>query len=102
MVIVLEKVNKFVKSLDSRPRSDTRKILGLLDKSSHQLGMPHTKPVGHGLWELRVRTRPAVRILYAFQRGVPVLLVGFIKQRPEIPHDILKEAQKRFQEFCGG
>jgi putative component of toxin-antitoxin plasmid stabilization module len=62
--------------------------------------MPFAKPVGGKLWELRVRTRPAVRILYGFRRGVPILLAGFIKQKSAIPRDIFEKAKRTFREIC--
>ena len=56
--------------------------------------MPHSKKITGDLFELRIRGRQEIRILYTFYRSQIILLHGFIKKTPKIPPKELKIAAK--------
>ena len=54
--------------------------------------MPHSKPLGAGLFELR---EGRVRLFYMFRPGRRiVLLEGLIKKRADIPSAVLKRVRQ--------
>lgn len=58
--------------------------------------MPHSKPLGEGLFELRGRQ---VRIFYMFRTGRRItLLDGMIKKRDEIPPGALARIKRMKKE----
>lgn len=63
--------------------------LDLLEKYGNTLDMPHAKPMGGGLMELRVRSgrgTQEVRVFYVFVRGKRIyLLHGFVKKTQATP-----------------
>lgn len=62
--------------------------------------MPHTKPVGNGLFELRIRDKQEVRVLYIFVDGHDVFaLHAFLKKQNSIPKEELEIANKRADEI---
>jgi phage-related protein len=64
------------------------------------LGMPHTKALKGGLFELRVKSKEGIaRILYCTKIGnVIVMLHVFIKKTQKIPKKELKIAYTRMKE----
>ena len=72
----------------------------LLEEFGPQTGMPHAKPIGDGLYELRVRGKQEVRILYIFvKRSAIYLLHGFLKKTEAIPNRELNIAKERKREI---
>lgn len=66
-----------------------------LKELGHRLGEPSSKPIGHGLRELRAKSgHVQYRILYSFSNNTAVLLHGCRKERKLDPQDI-KRAVKR-------
>lgn len=62
--------------------------------------MPNAKSIGGGLFELRVRGRQEVRVLYIFVRGKNIyLLHGFLKKTQAIPKRDLNIAVVRKNEI---
>ncbi len=87
-------VQAFLEGLAGEDRVDALALLKLLAESGNALRMPHSKPLGEGLFELRGRQ---VRIFYVFRRGHRVVLLdGMIKKRGDIPSAVLKR-MRRYQ-----
>jgi len=64
------------------------------------LGMPHTRAIGEGLFELRVKGQEGIaRVFYCtvVQRRIVMLLV-FIKKSQKTPKRELETAKRRLQE----
>jgi phage-related protein len=64
------------------------------------LGMPHTRAMGHGLFELRLKTQEGIaRVLYCtvVDRRI-VMLHQYIKKSEKTPRRELEIAQKRMRE----
>lgn len=100
-VVVLAPVRKFLKSLDRPSRTEAYALMVALHKYGHHIEMPAAKPIGKGLWELRILNRPAIRILFAFHNDEAVLLHGLKKQRPALLPEEIRLALKRFKDYCG-
>ncbi len=78
-------VDAFIAALDEPTIAKTLRTIDLLERFGSALRFPHSKSVAKGLFELRVRGRQEVRILYTFHGNVAVLLHGFIKKSTAIP-----------------
>jgi phage-related protein len=99
-VISHSSVENFILNLDKAVGKKVYKIISRLEFYGSDLAMPDAKPVGSGLWELRIRGHPAIRILYGFCEGNPVLLVAFKKQSNAIKSQQFALAQERLKIFC--
>ena len=100
-IVILIPVHAFLDGLDLPVRAEAYRLLDLLGEYGHALAMPIAKPIGGGLWELRLTGRPQVRMLYGFHEGVPVVIRWLRKQRSALPRAALALAQRRFVEYCG-
>jgi hypothetical protein len=87
-------VEQFIESLDKPTGAKVVRMIGLLERFGNRLGLPHSKNIGHGLFELRARGRHEVRLLYAFHNGA-VILLGFIKKSNAIPQRLFREAIRK-------
>jgi Phage derived protein Gp49-like (DUF891) len=85
-------VQAFLEGLGGRDRVDALALLKLLAEQGHALKMPHSKPLGEGLFELRAGP---VRVFYAFRPGRRIVLLdGMVKKRHEIPPSVLKRVRR--------
>lgn len=99
-VITHSKVLSFIDKLDSRTYASVLRTLSLLEVQGHELGMPFAKPIGKGLFELRVHNAAAVRFLYGFNNEAACIVVAFKKERSSIRPQDIKLAQQRLAEYC--
>lgn len=100
-IVILATVNTFINGLDLSVRSEAYRLLNLLEQYGHSLSMPVAKPIGGGLWELRLTGRPQIRMLYGFCESIPVVVLALRKQRSALPQSAVALARKRFGEYCG-
>ena len=75
-----KKVDDFINDLDDLTASRARNCLRLLEEHGHLLGMPDSKSLGKGLFELRTQGRIKVRMLYIFHKNKAYLIHGFVKK----------------------
>jgi len=80
-----EKVEKFIFGLEKIVLAKTLRTIDLLEHFGPELGMPHSKKIRGQLFELRVRGRQEVRLLYVFHKNSITILSGFIKKQQRIP-----------------
>ena len=99
-IVVLVTVHTFLEDLDLSVRSEAYRLLSLLEQFGHSLSMPVAKPIGGGLWELRLTGRPQIRMLYGFCEGVPIVVLALRKQGSALPQSAIILARKRFKEYC--
>jgi len=68
------------------------------------LGMPHTRAMGDGLFELRLRAREGIaRIFYCTRGGHRIVMLHqFIKKTEKTPAKELLVARKRMKEIENG
>jgi phage-related protein len=69
----------------------------LLEQFGNQLGLPHSRHMGDGLLELRVRGKREIRILYCFHMKSAVLLHIFIKKTEKTQIREITKALSRMQ-----
>ncbi|WP_296956088.1 type II toxin-antitoxin system RelE/ParE family toxin [uncultured Dialister sp.] len=89
-------VEEFLDSLDVKMRKKAVDSLCILKEFGNRLREPHSKPVGDGLFELRIRfSNDIARIFYFFIIGNQIILTnGFIKKTQKTPKSELLLAQK--------
>ena len=82
----------FLEALGGRERVDALALLKLLAEQGNALKMPHSKPLGGGLFELRAGP---VRLFYAFRPGRRIVLLdGLVKKRQDIPPGVLTRLRR--------
>lgn len=90
-----QEVEEFISSLEKSTVAKTLRTIDLLEKFTFNLGIPHSKKMTDGLFELRVRGRQEVRIFYYFSKGTIYLLSGFIKKSQKTPPNELTKARNK-------
>jgi len=85
-------VRAFLAGLQGRDRVEAFALLQLLAERGDTLRLPHSRPLGGGLFELRGMQ---VRIFYVFKPHKRlVLLDGMLKKRGDIPAAVLQRLRK--------
>lgn len=91
-------VDIFIKKQQSQARSKIIHTVRLLQQYGNLLGMPHSKILGEGMYELRIRGKEELRIFYCFtKRKTIYLLHCFKKQTQQIPKKELEIAYTRMK-----
>lgn len=67
------------------------------------LGMPHTRAMGHGLFELRLKSVEGIaRVFYCTRTGHEIMFLhAFVKQTNRTPRRELETARRRMKEVTG-
>jgi phage-related protein len=69
-------------------------------QSEWPIGMPHVRPLGNGLYEVRSSLPHGIaRVLFVVDGSDMVLLHGFIKKTQKTPPDALALAEKRRRDY---
>jgi len=89
-------VQIFLHSLDKPARSRTYKTIDLLKRYGNQLGLPHSRALGGGMYELRARGKQEIRMFYTFHQTKAIILHAFVKKTQKTPAHELINARKRF------
>ena len=89
-----KKVDEFINNLDRIVATRVRNCLRLLEEHGHLLGMPDSKSLGKGLFELRTQGKIKVRILYIFHKNKVYLVHGFVKKAWKISFRDITYARK--------
>jgi phage-related protein len=83
--------------LPERDRAKLGRVLDLLAEYGLDLGLPHARPPGNGLWELRAS---AQRVFYvALQRRRFVLLHAYGKRSQKAPEREIETARRRWADL---
>jgi len=89
-------IEKFIKKLEKQTIAKVLRTLDLLENFGEDLKMPHSKNIGKGLHELRIRGVQEVRFIYTFQSGkIIIVLHGFTKKTQKIPAKHIQLALER-------
>ena len=80
-----KRIEKFIVGLSDNVASKVERIIDLLEKYGHKLGMPHSKSLGGGLFELRVLGERQIRVLYVFDYDKIYVVHAFLKKTERIP-----------------
>ena len=90
-------VKEFIEKLGKADKAKVIWIIDLLAEYGIHLTMPHSRPLGQDLWELRA---DAGRIFYFTTSGRQfILLHGYIKKSQRTPARELDTARRRVREF---
>ena len=73
-------VEEFIKSLQTQTQAKIIHNINLLETYGSNLSMPHSKPLNNKLFELRIRGKEEIRIIYAFLKKDIYLLHAFKKK----------------------
>jgi phage-related protein len=76
------------------------RLTDLMVEFGANLGMPHTKPIENGLFELRVKSKEGIaRVFFCVKVGKQIIMLHvFIKKTQKIPKKELVIAKKRMLE----
>ena len=88
-------VEELIKSLDEATIAKASQEIDLLEKHGPYLAMPHSRKLNNDLYELRIRGRREIRILYAFVKKDIYLLHTFKKKQQKTPRKEIETARKR-------
>lgn len=89
-------VKEFIKTLDDSTVSKISNEIDLLETHGSFLVMPHSKKITRDLYELRIRGRQEVRIIYGFVKKNIYLLHIILKKTEKTPSKEIKTAEQRF------
>ncbi len=89
-------VVEFLDGLDKKMRAKALHSISVLEEFGNQLREPHSKPMGEGLFELRIQFASDIsRIFYFFVVDNKIILTnGFIKKTMRTPKAQLDLARK--------
>lgn len=88
-------VGKFIKQQQPQAIAKIAHLIDLLETHGSFLGMPHAKKLESNLYELRVRGKEEIRIIYGFVGKTIYLLSGFKKQKQKTPRKEIDTARAR-------
>ena len=97
-VVYLPRAKKFIQKLDDVLVVRVLSSVDLLEKYGYLLTMPISKPVGKGLFELRILGDANVRIFYCFHKDVIYILHAIVKKQQAIPKKDIEFARKIMRE----
>jgi phage-related protein len=90
-------VEEFIVSKSPQTKAKIAHLINLLEIHGNILSMPHSKQLTKGLYELRIRGKEEIRILYCFKDKNIYLLHGFKKETKKTPNKEIEIALKRIK-----
>lgn len=91
-------VDEFIKKQQPKTKAKIVHVVKLLKLYGNRLGLPQSKSLGSGLFELRTRGKEEIRIFYCFTTGRTIYLLHiFKKQTRETPQKELSTALQRMK-----
>jgi phage-related protein len=95
-----EDVEGFVLKLPVGMSAKYFHLTDLMLEFGANLGMPHTKAMSDGLFELRVKGKEGIaRVFYCTKVGKRIVMLhAFIKKTPKTPGKELRKAEQRLKE----
>jgi|SRR5476651_2701630 len=92
-------IEEFFEKQQLSARTKMLHLFELLEVYGSQLGMPHSKQLSSGIYELRVRGKEEIRVFYGFKKKTIYLLHAFKKQTQKTPRKELDTALNRLTEI---
>ena len=87
-------VETFLSGLEKPTRTKVTRLVELLAERRQRLGMPFSRNLGNGLYELRILGIQNVRIFYTFLLGEVVLLHGVSKKTQKVAQRDIETARQ--------
>ncbi len=88
-------VAEFIKNQQPQAIAKIAHLIDLLEIHGSLLSMPHAKRLEPNLYELRIRGKEEIRIIYGFIGKTIYLLSGFKKQKQKTPRKEIDTAKQR-------
>ncbi len=90
-------------TIDALPAGLRARFLHLIQRMQTfgpHLGRPHTRPLGNGLFELRMKSKEGIaRVFFGILSGERIMLLhAFVKKSEKTPARELQTARKRLKE----
>ena len=94
-------VEQFIDSLNPKMQAKAMYSLALLEEFGNQLREPFSKPIGDGIFELRIKfSSDITRIFYYFVGDNRIILTnGFVKKTPKTPKEEIELARKYKKDY---
>ena len=94
-------VEQFIDSLNPKMQVKAMYSLALLEEFGNQLREPFSKPIGDGIFELRIKfSSDITRIFYFFVVDNRIILTnGFVKKTPKTPKEEIELARKYKKDY---
>jgi len=89
-------VAEFIKKQQPQAIAKIIHLIDLLEMHGNLLGMPHSKKLQINLYELRIRGKEEIRIIYGFIKKTIYLIHGFKKQKQKTPKKEINIAKQRY------
>lgn len=99
-VVVLSPVRSFIEKIDDRTAGRINRAINLLGVYGHALSMPFSKPIGAGLFELRIKSAATIRMLYGFCDESAIVVFAGKKEHPALRRRDIVLAHKRLALYC--
>ena len=95
-----EAVKSFVRELPAGLLARYLRLTDMMLEFGANLGMPHTRAMSDGLFELRVKGKEGIaRVFYCTLVGQRIIMLhGFVKKSQQTPPQELKLARQRLAE----
>jgi phage-related protein len=76
------------------------KLTDLMLVHGSNLGLPHTKPLSNGLFELRLKSKEGIgRVFYCTKVGKNIIMLhSYVKKSQKIPKNVMAVALSRLKE----
>ena len=86
----------FLDALDTKMKAKVLRTIMLLEQNGNNLREPYSKPLGDGIFELRIQQASDIsRVLYFFTIGNNIILThGFVKKTQKTPKSEIVRAKK--------
>ena len=91
------RARKFAQRIDKQFKSRVMRGFRLLREYGYQLGLPESKALGGGLFELRIIGMVHFRFIYAFHNGSIFILHAFQKKSEQIPDREMAYARQQLK-----
>jgi len=88
---------KFFNSINKEFNPRLRRVFRMLREYNYDLGMPLSKSLGGGLFELRIVGTTHTRFIYTFYNNNIFILHGFVKKTERIANKDIRYAQKQLK-----
>jgi phage-related protein len=90
-----DKIKREIEKLDIRIQVHIDELIILLEDYGQELRMPYSKPLGKGIFELRVVGITHIRLLYCFYKNKAVILNIIVKKQNKLSNKDILIAIKR-------
>lgn len=91
-------IDDFIRKQQAQTKAKILHIVKLLRQYGNKLGMPHSKMLGSGLYEIRIKGKEEIRIFYCFKANKIILLIhAFKKKTQQTPNKEIELALLRMK-----